>query len=162
MSIPPDTTLFSAISQIAETCTYLQTVYLRRCLNITDDAVVALSRSCPQLRYLNLGGCHQITDRALQALGQYSKYLRSVNLSHTKVSFFDCFCFNPFLTIGFSHSYYLGESILILRGFRCDFKILIHFWMKFLQANRISPDGTPHIWGYSVCLCPTKRVPGIK
>ena len=30
------------------------------------------------------------------------------------------------------------------------------FSMKFLCANRAAPDGTPcpHIWGYSVCLCP--------
>ena len=42
--------------------------------------------------------------------------------------------------------------------------------MKFLQANRTAPDGTPqngrrdlrcHIWGYAVCLCPTKRTPGL-
>ena len=32
----------------------------------------------------------------------------------------------------------------INRGrFRCDFKILSHFSMKFLCANRIAPDGTP-------------------
>ena len=35
--------------------------------------------------------------------------------------------------------------------------------MKLLLANRIAPDGTPrsaaHIWGYSVCLCPTKGTP---
>ena len=43
----------------------------------------------------------------------------------------------------FSHHYDLGESALIFRGSRCDFKILFHFSMKFFQANRIAPDGTP-------------------
>ena len=34
--------------------------------------------------------------------------------------------------------------------------------MKFLEANRIAPDGTRrHIWGYTVCLCHTKRTPGL-
>ena len=32
--------------------------------------------------------------------------------------------------------------------------------MKFLQANRIAPDGR-HIWGYAVCLCPIKGTPGL-
>ena len=43
---------------------------------------------------------------------------------------------NPLLTNGFTHHYHLGESTLIFRGFRCDIKILHHFSMKFLQANR--------------------------
>ena len=76
---------FSAIQQIAENCTQLQTVYLRRCLNITDDAIVRLSRRCPRLRLLNIGGCQQITDQSLEALGQNSNYLKSINLSNTKV-----------------------------------------------------------------------------
>ena len=50
---------------------------------------------------------------------------------------------NPYLTNGFSHRYQLGESTSINRGVRCDFKILFHFSMKFLCANRIAPDGTP-------------------
>ena len=34
--------------------------------------------------------------------------------------------------------------------------------MKFLQANKIVPDGTRgHIWGYAVCLCPIKGTPGV-
>ena len=41
------------------------------------------------------------------------------------------------------------------------FFLLSHFSMKFLCANRIAPDGTPHSAGYSVCLCSTKRTPGL-
>ena len=34
--------------------------------------------------------------------------------------------------------------------------------MKFLQANIRAPDGMPHpIWGYAVCLCPIKVMPGL-
>ena len=29
--------------------------------------------------------------------------------------------FNPYLTIGFSHHYQLGEATSVLRGIRCDF-----------------------------------------
>ena len=50
---------------------------------------------------------------------------------------------NPYLTNGFSHHYQLGESTFIFGWRRCDFKILFHFTMKFLKANRIAPDGTP-------------------
>ena len=49
---------------------------------------------------------------------------------------------NPYLTNGFSHHYHLDEFIFIFRGVRSDF--LSHFSMKFLCANRIAPDGTPH------------------
>ena len=50
---------------------------------------------------------------------------------------------NPYLTNGFSHHYQLDESTFIFRGVSSDFKFLSHFSMKFLQANRIAPDGTP-------------------
>ena len=50
---------------------------------------------------------------------------------------------NPNLTSVFTHCYNQDESSLILRGFRCDFKILFHFSMKFFWANKIAPDGTP-------------------
>ena len=43
-----------------------------------------------------------------------------------------------------SHHYHLGESIFIFRGVRSKFYFLSHFLMKFLCANRIDPDGTPH------------------
>ena len=64
--------------------------------------------------------------------------------------------FNPYLTNGFSHHYQLDESTFISRGVRSDFQFLSHFFMKFLQANRIAPDGTPR----SACPCPIKRTPG--
>ena len=47
------------------------------------------------------------------------------------------------MTNGFSYCYHMEESTFIFRGFRCDFKILFKFSMKFLCANRIAPDGTP-------------------
>ena len=50
---------------------------------------------------------------------------------------------NPYLTNGFSHHYQLDESTFIFRGVRSDFQFLSQFLMKFLQANRIAPDGTP-------------------
>ena len=53
-------------------------------------------------------------------------------------------CFiNPFLTNGFSHHYHLVEPTFISRVVRSDFYFLAYFSMKFLQANRIAPDGTP-------------------
>ena len=48
--------------------------------------------------------------------------------------------FNPYLTNGFSHHYQLGESNSIFKGVRSSF---IFFYLIFLCANRIAPDGTP-------------------
>ncbi|XP_052102960.1 protein AMN1 homolog [Mytilus californianus] len=74
------------IKKLLSACPHLQTVYLRRCLNLTDDAIISLSQHCNQLRYLNIGGCRNITDKAMEALGQNSKFLRSINFSKTKVT----------------------------------------------------------------------------
>ena len=51
--------------------------------------------------------------------------------------------FNLYLTNGFSHHYHFGETTLIFRDVRSDFYLLSNFSMKFLEANRIAPDGTP-------------------
>ena len=53
------------------------------------------------------------------------------------------FCFNSYMTNGFSHHYHLEESAFIFRGVRSDFKFLSHFSMNFCYANRIAPDWTP-------------------
>ena len=63
----------------------LQTVYLRRCLTINDDTIVAIATNCPNLTNFNLGGCHQLTDNALFALAKESRNLSSLNVSHTQV-----------------------------------------------------------------------------
>ena len=60
---------------------------------------------------------------------------------------------NPYLTNGFSHHYQLGESAFIFRDVRSDFYFLSHFSMKFLQANRIAPDGTPRSAASHLGLC---------
>jgi len=77
--------LISGVVQMARTCKHLQTVYLRRCISITDEAVIALTTNCPQLRLLNIGGCCLISDQSLQALGQNSHFLKSLNFSKTQV-----------------------------------------------------------------------------
>ena len=59
--------------------------------------------------------------------------------------------FNMFMKNGLSHCYHLGESTVIIRGIRSDFEFLFHFSIKFLQANRIAPDGTPHL---ELCCLP--------
>ena len=48
---------------------------------------------------------------------------------------------NPYMKNGFIHCYQLNESTFIFRGVRSDF---VSFLIKFLYANRIAPDGTPH------------------
>ena len=60
---------------------------------------------------------------------------------------------NQYLTNGFSHHYQLGESTFNFRGVRSDFLFLSHFSKKFLQANRIAPDGTPRSAVSHLGLC---------
>ena len=45
---------------------------------------------------------------------------------------------------GLAHYYHLDESTYIFRGDRNDFQFFFNFLVKFLYANRIAPDGTPH------------------
>ena len=74
------------LEAIAVSCPLLQTVFLRRCLNVTDDGVIALAKSCHQLIELNIGGCHLIRDASLLAIAQNCRMLRSFNFSKTKAS----------------------------------------------------------------------------
>ena len=50
---------------------------------------------------------------------------------------------NAYLKIGVSHPYQLDDSTVIYRDISCIFSFLFHFSMKFFQANKIAPDGTP-------------------
>ena len=50
---------------------------------------------------------------------------------------------NPFLTNGLAHHYHLGRSASSFQNSRSDFHFLFHSSIKFLQAYRIAPDGTP-------------------
>lgn len=80
-----DFTFLTGLIHVAQGCRHLQVVYLRRCSNITDSAVVEFSEKCPFLRDLDIGGCHLITDNALRALGENTNVLRSLNISHSQV-----------------------------------------------------------------------------
>ena len=45
------------------------------------------------------------------------------------------------------------SSLGMFRGVRGDFLFLSHFAMKFLQANRIAPDGRPRSAASHLGLC---------
>ena len=61
---------------------------------------------------------------------------------HQRIIFFSEII--PYVTNGLSHPYHLDGSTFILRGIRSIFvSFIFHFSIQFLQANRISPDGTP-------------------
>ena len=79
---------------------------------------------------------------------------------------------NPYLTNGFSHHYQFGESTFTFRGVRSDFIyffFLSHFSMKILcKQNSLRRDAAfcgvtsgAMLFAYDVCLCPTKRTPGL-
>ena len=76
----------TGIIKVFSSCHNLQTVYLRRCVNVTDDAVAALTQHCSRLEHLNLCGCINITDASLQLIALNCGFLESLNISKTKVS----------------------------------------------------------------------------
>ena len=51
------------------------------------------------------------------------------------------------MTHRLSDPYQLDESTFVFRGIRSDFSFLFHFSMKFMKANRITPDWTPPFAG---------------
>ena len=68
------------------------------------------------------------------------------------------FCtINPLVTNGLSYPYHLDESIFIL-GSSGVFFIFISFFDENQKSNQNSRS---LIWGYSVCLFPIKRTPGL-
>jgi len=76
----------AGIISLSKTCRYLQVVYLRRNINLTDDAVKALSENCPMLRELDVGGCTLLTDASLRMLGENSRHLKSLNIIATQAT----------------------------------------------------------------------------
>lgn len=76
----------TGIINVFSSCHNLQTVYLRRCVNVTDDAVAALTQHCSHLEHLNLCGCINVTDASLQLIALNCGFLQSLNISRTKVS----------------------------------------------------------------------------
>ena len=57
------------------------------------------------------------------------------------------------MTNGIAHHYHLGESTFILEASGVIFFSKQTVWPK-METPR-------HIWGYTVCLCPMKRMPGL-
>lgn len=78
--------LILGLMVLAQHCQNLQGVHLRRCINVTDDAVVQLSKCCRMLRELNIGGCPLVSDVSLFAIGENCSHLNSINFSKTDVS----------------------------------------------------------------------------
>ena len=75
----------TGIIKVFSSCHNLQTVYLHHCVNVTDDAVAALTQHCSHLEHLNLCGCINITDASLQLIALNCGFLQSLNISKTKV-----------------------------------------------------------------------------
>ena len=67
-------------------CKYLQTILLRRCVQVDDACIETIALSCQKLTSLNLGNCPLITDKSLASLGKHCKNLKSINVTGIKVS----------------------------------------------------------------------------
>ena len=78
---------------------------------------------------------------------------------------------NPLMTNGFTHRYNLDESTFILGASG----VILIFLNPFFDEITLSKQNSQrcdaaelgsrvlrrHIWGYTVCLCPTKWTPGL-
>ena len=76
------------LCEVSKNCRFLQTILLRRCVNIEDEAIRSLAQNCKLLQNLNIGNCPLITDQALVAIGEACKNIQSINMSGTKVTDF--------------------------------------------------------------------------
>ncbi|CAK8681443.1 unnamed protein product [Clavelina lepadiformis] len=76
----------AGVVALSKGCPLLQTVYLRRCCNVTDEALRALAENCPNLKQLNLGSCTKISDASLQALAAKCPGLECLNIAATSVT----------------------------------------------------------------------------
>lgn len=74
------------VIKVFTSCCQLQTVYLRRCINVSDTAIITLTENSRHLEHLNLCGCINITDTSLHVLAKNCKFLQSLNISKTKVT----------------------------------------------------------------------------
>ena len=73
---------------------------------------------------------------------------------------------NPYLMNGFSHSYQLGEFILIFRGVGSFFFFFFSFFDEISLCKQNSPRCDAAFCGVTsgamlFCLCPTKGTPGL-
>lgn len=75
-----------SICELALSCKFLDTVLLRRCINVEDDAIISLASNCKLLTNLNLGNCPRITDKSLIAIGANCNNLQSINITATQVT----------------------------------------------------------------------------
>lgn len=73
------------LEYLASGCKLLETVFLRRCINIDDVGIASLVMHCKYVQKLNIGGCSLITDKALKAVSNLA-YLKCINFSATDVS----------------------------------------------------------------------------
>lgn len=77
--------VIAGLQSLAEGCKWLQIVYLWRCTNITDDAIITLARHCQHIRELNIGSCGNVTDASLRAIGECCSHLKCLDFSRTNV-----------------------------------------------------------------------------
>jgi F-box/leucine-rich repeat protein 2/20 len=84
------------VANLARNCKYLQSLLLRRCVNVDDKCVEVIAQNCPMLRSLNVANCPLVTDHALISLGKHCKFLKSINVTGTKVCVHDFkyICYN--------------------------------------------------------------------
>lgn len=74
------------VENLVRRCPKLQVVYIRRCVLVSDQAIIALAHSCPHIKELDISGCVEVADKSMEALSGCCSGLRSINISCTQVT----------------------------------------------------------------------------
>ena len=73
------------LTSLSSGCKMLETVFLRRCINIDDIGIINLAKHCKYVRKLNIGGCTLISDKSIEAIANL-KFLKCFNFSATDIT----------------------------------------------------------------------------
>ncbi|RUS77971.1 hypothetical protein EGW08_014280 [Elysia chlorotica] len=76
----------AGIISLSRACPHLQIVYMRRNVNLTDEAVLELCKNCPWLREFNVGPTVNECLSRDRRDPEYSAHLKSLNISLTQIT----------------------------------------------------------------------------
>ena len=64
----------------------LEIIFLRRCINVHDEAIVAIARNCRKLEPLNIGRYLQITESSPDNIAANCAHLSCLSVSGTSIT----------------------------------------------------------------------------
>ena len=71
---------------MAADCLTLEIIFLKRCINVHNEAIVAIARNCRKLEPLNVGRCLQIIESSPDNIAANCAHLSCLNVSKTSIT----------------------------------------------------------------------------